>query len=114
MEKETKTTRSATRVQSLVAILTLVCAFVFAPGARADDPAPEGEPRHKTANSILSTIVKLRTDEPRHMLSNFHIKKRVGIAYTHSFKSGRQKYVLSVQGPVVTKKAVGLGFEIQF
>ena len=42
------------------------------------------------------------------------VVRKVGIEVAYPIQCGRRECILSVEGPVVSKRAVGLGFRIRF
>ena len=46
--------------------------------------------------------------------SHFSIQKKHGLEYRHAISVGERDMIFAVHGPMITKKAFGLGFQIRF
>jgi len=101
------------RVTSAVAFLALLLASSEA-GAEPNELATE--PRARRSAEILVDLDHPRPDSgwlDAHM-QRFHVRHKRGVAYTQPLDLGERGAELSVIGPGVSGKSVGLAVEFRF
>ena len=80
--------------------------------ANADDRKTAARPAPKAAVEIFSTIQSaLRT---HWFVGQIRIKKRSGLEFRRAISVGGRDCTFAVQGPLVGRRAYGLGFEFRF
>ncbi len=80
--------------------------------AHADDRQTAARPAPKAVVEIFTTIQSaLRTNW---FVGQIRIKKRSGLEFRHAISVGGREYSFAVQGPLVGRRAYGLGFEFRF
>jgi hypothetical protein len=78
--------------------------------ASASDPEVREKPRRATE---IIAPVEDRLAEPS-WTSHIHIKKKHGLEFKRTLNVGDRPVILSVHGPLIRHKRLGLGFEFKF
>lgn len=104
--------RCSQALAPLVAGLTLV-ALSTAAQANPEEETSQPVRRHRTSEILM------RIEEPRSetgsWLDHVSVRRGVGVVYRHKFEmDGDRKLVLSVGGPALKRKRLGLLFEVRF
>jgi hypothetical protein len=105
--------RPAARSQPLGAILTVALLLALGGTARAEDSTDEEEPRTQRAREIISEVEK-SDPEQSWLRTHIRIRKKRGIEYRRPLTMGKRDVLLSIYGPVMPKRRLGLGFEVRF
>jgi hypothetical protein len=108
-----RTTRSQPLGASFTAILTVALLIALGGTARAEDSTEEEESRTQRARQII-TQVEESDAESSWLRTHIHIRKKRGIEYSRPLAVGKHKVLFSVHGPLMSKKRLGLGFELRF
>lgn len=106
------------------AVLAAALFSILAGPALAGSPVDEDKPRklRKAATILLSedhpdgvpqdpNALPFRT--PEWFAANLHISERSGFEFRRSFDVGEKEMIFRLKGPV-TKKRLGMGFQIRF
>jgi hypothetical protein len=74
------------------------------------------EPKKGLSSDIVTRLDNLPETEPNWLRTNIHTVRKYGFEFTRSYtmKDRDRKIVLGVRGPLISKKAAGLTFEIRF
>ena len=109
--------RRATRSQplgaSFTAILTVALLLASGGTARAEESAEEEESRTQRGREIISQVEKPDSRESW-FRTHIRIRKKRGIEYRRPLVVGKREVRLSIYGPLISKKRLGLGFEVRF
>ena len=104
--------RSGRRSRALKIILTGALAVALGAPAKADDREPAARLRKGPAGEIVTAIeAALQTGWFGNQL---RIEKHSGLEYRRALRVGGRDCILAIRGPVVGRRAYGLGFELRF
>jgi hypothetical protein len=95
-----------------LAALLLLSLPVAAFADPSEEPQPPRQPvRHRAAEILLDMDDARDREAP----GSFRIRKRYGFEYARRFESaGGAPWILSIQGPAMPRKRLGLTFEVRF
>ena len=104
--------RAGQRPQARKLIIAGALAVALGAPANADDRKTAARPAPKATGQIFTTIQSaLRTNW---FVSQIRIQKRSGLEFRHAISVGGRECSFAVQGPLVGRRAYGLGFEFRF
>jgi hypothetical protein len=109
--------RHTTQSQPLGAILTgiIMVPLLLTPAttAGAGGSSDREESRIQPAREILTEVEK--SDSGASWLrTHIHVRKKRGIEYSQPFTMASRQLVLNIHGPAMSRKRLGLGFEVRF
>jgi len=95
-------------------VLALLLTSGGAAGDEEETPSPES-PRRRSVE-ILAHVEKPEGNESwlSHHLDRIHFNKKTGLAYTRPLSLAHHDLQVSVRGPALDRKTVGLSLEIRF
>ena len=100
----------------IIVMSALVLLLTAGGAAGEDEAAPSLEKSHRRSAEILAHM-----DQPEaeaswlsHHLDRIHFHSKTGLAYTRPLAVAERDLELSLRGPALGKKRVGLSFEIRF
>jgi hypothetical protein len=104
------------RRTSLIVLCALALLLTANGAAGKDDATPSPEQSRRTSAEILAHI-----DQPEAQkswlslhLDRIHFHRKTGLAYTHSLALPERDLELSLRGPALGRKSLGLSLEIRF
>jgi len=106
--------RCSKALSPLVTGLTLVALSTEAFADPTDEATPEKPLRHRTSEILI------RMEEPRGetrswLEEHVSVRKGMGLAYHYKVPTeGDRKVIMSVGGPALKRKRLGLMFEVRF
>jgi len=98
-------------------VLSALALLLTAGGAAGEDAAaPSPEQSRRRSAQILSHVEQPEgeTSWLQHHLDRIHFHRKSGLAYTQQLSLAEHDLELSVRGPALDRKHVGLSFEIRF
>ena len=94
-------------------VATAVGLLLPTPGL-ADRDSDDAPPRRQRSREILLHIEKPSERDLHQVQSEFRIHKRRGLEYRRGVTVGERDLVLSLQGPAMPRRRLGLAFEVRF
>lgn len=104
--------RSGRRSQALKVVLTGAIAVALSAPAKADDREPDARLRPDPERKIVAAIEA--AFQTGWFGNQIRFEKHSGLEYRRALRVGGRDCILAVQGPVVGRRAYGLGFELRF
>ena len=104
--------RAGQRPQALSLIIAGALAVALGAPAKADDRNIAARTAPEAAGAIFTTIQSaLRANW---LVSQIRIEKHSGFEFRRPVNVGGRECTFAVQGPLVARRAYGLGFELRF
>jgi hypothetical protein len=100
-----------------VIVFSVLALLLTAGGAAGEEEAtPSSEQPLRRSVEILAHIEQPEAQQSwlSHHLDRIHFHRKSGIAYTRPLSLARHDLELSLRGPAINKKSLGLSFEIRF
>jgi hypothetical protein len=100
-----------------VIVFSVLALLLTAGGAAGEEEETTSlEPPRRRSVEILAHIEKPEREESwlSHHLNRIHFHKKSGLAYTQPLSLADHDLELSLRGPALDKKTLGLSFEIRF
>jgi hypothetical protein len=100
-----------------IIVLSALALLLTAGGAAAEDEAtPSPEQSRRRSVEILAHIDQPEAEESwlSHHLARIHLHGKTGLEYTRPLSLAERDLELSLRGPALGRKSLGLSFEIRF
>jgi hypothetical protein len=97
----------------LAGIVTVALLLTLGTTARAGDFSDRKELRIQRPGEI-SNEVESSDSHVSWLQTHIHIRKKRGIEYSHPFTMGKSRLLFNIHGPMMSRKRLGLGFELRF
>ena len=100
-----------------VIVFSVLALLLTAGGAAGEEEAtPSPEQPLRRSVEILAHIERPEAQQSwlSHHLDRIHVHRKSGIAYTRPLSLADHDFELSLRGPALNKKTLGLAFEIRF
>lgn len=93
-------------------------AMLLTAGAAAgqDKATPPPEESHRRSVEILAHIEQPEGEQSwlSHHLERIHFHRKAGLAYTQPISLAEHDFELSLRGPAIGRRRLGLSFEVRF
>ena len=109
--------RPATQSQPLgtilIGIIMAAVLLTLGTATRASDFSDQEEFQLQRPRETFTEIEKSDSNASW-LRTHIHVRKKRGIEYRHPFTMGSHQLLFNIHGPMMSRKRLGLGFEVRF
>jgi hypothetical protein len=97
----------------LAGIITVAALLTLGTTAEAGDFSDRKELRIQHPGEIFNEV-ESSDSNVSWLETHIHLRKKRGIEYSHPFTMGKSRLLFNIHGPMMSRKRLGLGFELCF